>query len=34
MVLGLAGGYPKDFPDKVKADFAKLPAGTAGKRKL
>jgi zinc protease len=28
MVLGLAGGYPKDFPDKVKADFAKLPAGT------
>jgi zinc protease len=29
MVLGLAGGYPKTFPDKVKADFAKLPAGTA-----
>jgi zinc protease len=29
MVLGLAGGYPKTFPDKVKADFAKLRAGTA-----
>ena len=29
MVLGLVGGYPKTFPDKVKADFAKLPAGTA-----
>ncbi|HKR60859.1 MAG TPA: pitrilysin family protein [Pyrinomonadaceae bacterium] len=29
MVLGLAGGYPKTFPDKVKADFAKLPAGSA-----
>lgn len=29
MVLGLAGGYPADFPKKVEADFAKLPAGTA-----
>ncbi|HZH90578.1 MAG TPA: pitrilysin family protein [Pyrinomonadaceae bacterium] len=28
MVLGLAGGYPATFPAKVKADFAKLPAGT------
>jgi zinc protease len=27
MVLGLAGGYPSTFPAKVKADFAKLPAG-------
>jgi zinc protease len=26
-VLGLAGGYPKDFPAQVRADFAKLPAG-------
>jgi zinc protease len=34
MVLGLAGGYPKDFPDKVKADFAKLPAGTADNTKF
>ena len=28
MVLGLAGGYPATFPAKVRADFAKLPAGT------
>lgn len=28
-VLGLAGGYPKDFPAKVRADFAKLDAGQA-----
>lgn len=28
-VLGLAGNYPTTFPAKVKADFAKLPAGTA-----
>jgi zinc protease len=27
LVLGLAGGYPAAFPAKVKADFAKLPAG-------
>jgi zinc protease len=27
MVLGLAGGYPADFPKKVEADFSKLPAG-------
>jgi len=25
IVLGLAGGYPADFPDKVAADFGKLP---------
>ena len=33
MVLGLAGGYPKTFPDKVKADFAKLPVGAAADMK-
>jgi zinc protease len=27
LVIGLAGGYPADFPARVKADFAKLPAG-------
>nr|MBA3806084.1 insulinase family protein [Acidobacteriota bacterium] len=27
MVLGLAGGYPADFPKKVEADFARLSAG-------
>ena len=25
IVLGLAGGYPPDFPDKIAADFARLP---------
>ena len=27
LVLGLAGGYPKGFDQRVKADMAKLPAG-------
>ena len=27
LVLGLAGGYPANFPARVKSDFAKLPAG-------
>jgi len=31
MVLGLAGGYPPAFLKKVQADFARLPAGRAGK---
>ena len=31
-VLGLAGGYPKGFDEKVQRDFAaKLPAGSAAK---
>jgi zinc protease len=30
LIIGLAGGYPKGFPDRVKADFERLPAG-AGK---
>lgn len=34
LVIGLAGGYPKDFPDKVEADFSKLPAGTADKKRF
>jgi zinc protease len=34
MVLGLAGGYPKGLPDKVAADFAKLPVGKATKAKF
>lgn len=33
LVLGLAGGYPKTFPDQVKASFAKLPPGTAAATK-
>jgi zinc protease len=27
IVIGLAGGYPQDFPEKVLADFARLPEG-------
>lgn len=27
IVIGLAGGYPQGFPEKVLADFAKLPEG-------
>lgn len=28
LVLGMAGGYPAAFVNKVKADFSKLPAGS------
>ena len=27
VVIGLAGGYPDGFPERVQADFAKLPEG-------
>src|SRR5574341_1297541 len=27
LVIGLAGGYPADFPKRVEADFGKLPTG-------
>jgi zinc protease len=27
LVIGLAGGYPQGFPEKVLADFARLPEG-------
>lgn len=33
-VLALAGGYPKDLPQRVEADFAKLPAGQSSKTKF
>lgn len=33
LVLGLAGGYPKEFPAKVEADFGKLPVGQPAKAK-
>ena len=32
LVIGLAGGYPKGFAEKVEADFAKLPDGPADKK--
>src|SRR5437870_9761581 len=34
VIIGLSGGYPKDFPQKVEADFAKLPAGPADKKRF
>jgi zinc protease len=34
VVLGLAGGYPAAFVNKVKADLAKLPAGSTSQMPL
>lgn len=34
LVVGLAGGYPADFPARVEKDFAKLPAGTSAQKKF
>ena len=34
LVIGLAGGYPQDTPQKVQTDFAKLPAGKAAQTKF
>jgi zinc protease len=28
VIIGLSGGYPADFPDRVKADFDSLPEGS------
>jgi zinc protease len=33
-VLGLAGGYPKDFPKRIESDFAKLPSGQSNSQKF
>ncbi|MGB7924967.1 MAG: pitrilysin family protein [Pyrinomonadaceae bacterium] len=33
LVIGLAGGYPAEFPKAAEADFAKLPAGQAAQAK-
>lgn len=30
VVVGVAGGYPKGFPERVRKDLDALPAGTAG----
>lgn len=32
LILGVAGGYPKDFPARLKRDFARLAAGTPAAR--
>jgi zinc protease len=34
LVIGLAGGYPKGFAEKVEADFAKLPEGPADNKRF
>jgi len=34
LVLGLAGNYPNAFAEKVEADFAKLPSGSADKKRF
>jgi zinc protease len=34
LVIGMAGGYPEDFTNKVLADFSKLPKGKAAKMKI
>jgi zinc protease len=34
LVIGLAGGYPKGFAERVEADFAKLPEGQADKKRF
>src|SRR5437867_9894374 len=34
LVIGLAGGYPKGFAEKVEADFGKLPDRPADKKRF
>jgi zinc protease len=34
LVIGLAGGYPTDFPKKVVSDFARLPEGKRDQVKI
>ena len=34
IIVGLAGGYPSDFPDRVLADFKRLPGGFTPPLKL
>ncbi len=33
-IVGIAGGYPAGFPDRVKADFERLPKGDAAPIKI
>jgi zinc protease len=34
LVVGVAGGYPKEFSSKVEADFGKLPEGQPDKKRF
>jgi zinc protease len=34
LVVGLAGGFPENFPKRVEADFAKLPGGKSDPRRF
>ena len=34
IIVGLAGGYPPDFPDRILADFNRLPGGFTPSLKL
>ena len=34
LTIGLAGGYPNGFSQKVESDFARLPDGTADKKRF
>jgi zinc protease len=34
LVIGLAGGFPADFPDQLRSDFQVLPTGTTNRIKL
>ena len=34
LIIGIAGGYPANFLDRVKKDFEKLPKGKASRDKL
>src|SRR5262245_305314 len=34
LTIGLAGGYPKGFDEKVESDFGKLPPGTPDKKRF
>src|SRR6185295_12013249 len=34
LVIGLAGGYPKGFEEKVETDFGKLPGGQSDRRRF
>src|SRR5262249_12419984 len=32
LVIGVSGGYPMGFPEKIESDFSKLPSGSADKK--